>query len=235
MSSWRGAAVSRLHVEIIDFGVADVEAAHGGLRVHGAVLGERYSDTTEVDEFRDVEDFLDVREHGVADGRADALPVAYAGEFLAQVFGARFGEAVGDSLHQENVVVAAALFGFQLFESLDEGVAYGDGEGAHDVAEYIFTGGSGEDACGVRIGGRNVVAEREAGAFRVLLACRHDFDKVGVGAGTARVEPDGILRLISDKAYFLLFFEYLNETLSNSISPFLTSVIPLSGDTKSLS
>ena len=105
-------------MEIIDFGVADVEAAHGGLRVHGAVLGERYSDAVEIDEFRDVEDFLDVREHGVADGRADALPALGAREFLAQVFGAGFGQAVGDSLHQENVVVAAALFGLHFFEAM---------------------------------------------------------------------------------------------------------------------
>lgn len=170
--------------------MADVEAAHGGLRVHGTVLGERYSDTVEVDEFCNVEDFLDVREHGVADGRADALPTAGACKFLTQVFGACFGEAVGDSLHQKNVVVAAALFGLELFEALDEGVAHGDGEGSYDVAEYILTGGSGEDACGVRICRSNVVAEGKAGAFRVLLACRGDFDKVGVGAGTARVEDD---------------------------------------------
>ena len=81
--------------------------------------------SAKVDEFRDVEDFLDVREHGVADGRADALPAASAVEFLAQVFGASFGEAVGDGLHQENVVIAAALFGFQLFQALDERVAHG--------------------------------------------------------------------------------------------------------------
>ena len=63
-------------MEVVDFGVADVKAAHGSLRVHGAVLGEADAYAAEVDETRDVEDFLDVREHGVADGRADALPVA---------------------------------------------------------------------------------------------------------------------------------------------------------------
>ena len=177
-------------MEVVDFGVADVEAAHGGLRVHGAIFGEADAHAAEVDEFRDVEDFLDVWEHGVADGRADALPAVGACKFLAQVFGACFGEAVGDSLHQENVVVAAALFGLELFEALHEGVAHGDGEGTHDVAEYILTGGGGEDACGIRVCGCNVVAEGKAGAFRVLLACRGDFDKVGVGAGTARVEDD---------------------------------------------
>jgi len=179
-----------LHVEVVDFGVADVEAAHGGLRVHGAVLGEADAYATKIDEFRDVEDFLDVGEHGVADGRADALPAVVVREFLAQVFGSGFGEAVGDGLHQEHVVVAAALFGFQLFEALHEGVTYGDGESAHDVAEYVLTGGSGEDACGVRIRRCHIVAEGEASAFGILLACRGDFDKVGVGAGTARVKDD---------------------------------------------
>ena len=103
--------------------MADVESAYGCLRVHGAVFGEADAYALEVDELRDVEDFLDVREHGVADGRADALPAACAVEFLAQVFSACFGEAVGDSLHEENVVIAAALFCFELFQSLPAGEA----------------------------------------------------------------------------------------------------------------
>ena len=57
--------VLHFHIEVIDFGVADVEAAYGGLRVHGAVFGEADAYAAKVDEFRDVEDFLDVREHGV--------------------------------------------------------------------------------------------------------------------------------------------------------------------------
>ena len=165
-----------LYMEIVNFRMADVEAAHGGLRVHCAVLGEADAYACKVDETRNVEDFLDVREHGVADGRADALPAVVVREFLAQVFGASFGEAVGDGLHQEHVVVAAALFGLELFQALDECVAYGNGESAHDVAEYILTGGSGEDACGVRICWRNVVAKREASAFGILLARGADFD-----------------------------------------------------------
>ena len=158
-------------MEVVDFGVADVEAADGCLRVHGAVFGEADAYAAEVDEFCDVEDFLDVREHGVTDGRADALPAAGAVEFVAQVFGAGFGEAVGDGLHQENVVIAAALFCFELFEALDECFAHGHGECAHDVAENILACGGGEDACGVRICWSDVVAEGKASAFGVLLAC----------------------------------------------------------------
>ena len=104
--------VLHFHIEVINFGVADVEAADGGLRVHGAVFGEADAYALEIDETRDVEDFLDVREHGLANGRADALPAAGAFEFLAQVFCACFGEAIGDGLHEEHVVIAAALFGF---------------------------------------------------------------------------------------------------------------------------
>ena len=158
-------------MEVIDFGVADVEAADGCLRVHGAVFGEADAYAAEVDEFCDVEDFLDVREHGITDGGADALPAAGAVEFAAQVFGASFGEAVGDGLHEEHVVIAAALFCFELFEALDECFAHGHGECTHDVAEDVFPCGRGEDACGVRIGGGYVVAERKASAFGVLLAC----------------------------------------------------------------
>ena len=158
-------------MEVIDFGVADVETAHGCLRVHGAVFGEADAYAAEVDEFCDVEDFLDVREHGVTDGGADALPAAGAVEFTAQVFGASFGEAVGDGLHEEHVVIAAALFGFQLFQTLDECFAHGHSECTHDVAEDVFPCGGGEDACGVRICWSDVVAEGKASAFGILLAC----------------------------------------------------------------
>ena len=74
-------------------------------------------------------------------------------------------------MDEEYVVIAAALFCFELFKALDECVAHGYGKCAHDVAEDVFACRGGENACGVCVCGGDVVAERKTSAFWVLLAC----------------------------------------------------------------